>query len=124
MTGIEPIAEFERVKKVVEKFTLARTKAELLEAALERGLLIAPVATIDEVVNSEQLAARGYWSNVEYPELGRSLTHPGPFAKFSESPLTAGRRAPRIGEHNQEIYAGELGMGASEIAALEQRRVI
>ena len=57
-SGEEPIAEFERVKQVIEAFTATKTKAELLEAALDRHLLIAPARTIAEVVESAQLAAR------------------------------------------------------------------
>jgi hypothetical protein len=40
-TGQEPIAEYERLKLVVEAFTRTKTKAELFLAALARGLLIA-----------------------------------------------------------------------------------
>src|SRR5438552_51077 len=46
------IEEYERLKLMVESFTRSLTKAELLKLALERALLIAPVSTIEEVVNS------------------------------------------------------------------------
>src|SRR5262249_2462179 len=57
-SGAEPIEEFERVKRVVADFTRARTKAALLAAAVERDLLIAPVATIDEGMANAQPAPR------------------------------------------------------------------
>ena len=41
--------------------------------------------------------------------LGRTLTMPGPFAKMSETPIGPTARAPRLGEHNDEIYGGLLG---------------
>ncbi|MGH7924311.1 MAG: CaiB/BaiF CoA transferase family protein, partial [Candidatus Binatus sp.] len=76
-SGAEPLSEFERVKEIVRKFTRSRTKAELLELAVERGFLITPVTTVAEVVESPQFASRGYFQNVVHPELGESFRYPG-----------------------------------------------
>ena len=116
-TGAEPLEEFERVKRVIATFTATRTKAELLAAAVERDLLIAPVATLDEVARSPQLAARAYWQDVAQPALGRTVRHPGAFARFGATPLRWRRPAPRIGEHNREVY-GALGVDDAELARL------
>ncbi|HEV7733067.1 MAG TPA: CoA transferase [Candidatus Binatia bacterium] len=120
LSGAEPLEEFERVKRVVESFTRSRTKAELLAAAVARGLVMAPVATLDEVVASPQLAARDYWQPMAHSDIGRSVTYPGPFAKFSATPLRWRRRPPTVGEHNAEVYA-ELGL---DVAELERRGVV
>ena len=116
LSGAEPVAEFERVKACIEACTRTRTKAELLALALARGLLIAPVSTLDEVLSSPQLAARGYWQWLEHPELGRAFPHPGPFARFAASPIRYRRRPPTVGEHNAEIYGGELGLDLRTLA--------
>ena len=65
LTGAEPVEEYERVKDCVESFCMAHTKAELLEMAMAKGLLIAPVNMMDDVVEHEQFAARDYWDEVE-----------------------------------------------------------
>jgi crotonobetainyl-CoA:carnitine CoA-transferase CaiB-like acyl-CoA transferase len=109
---------------IVSGFLASKTKAELFETSLKRGLLIAPIATVSEVLASPQLKSRDYWQTVEHPELGRSFTYPGPFAKFSAAPISYRRRPPLPGEHNQEIYAGELGLSAQEIRDLERRGII
>jgi len=124
MSGQEPESEYARVRQAIEAFTSSKTKGELLQIALERGLLIAPVATIDEVASDEQLAARGYWRLVEHPELGEGFRYPGPFARFSEWPITYRRPPPRVGEHNEEIYVGELGLSAEELAALRSKGAV
>jgi crotonobetainyl-CoA:carnitine CoA-transferase CaiB-like acyl-CoA transferase len=124
VTGQEPLTEYERLKLVVEAFTKTKTKAELFRAALERGLLIAPVTTIAEVVESPQLAARDYWQRLEHPELGQALRYPGAFAQFSATPITYRRRPPTVGEHNRELYIGELGFTAPQLAALQSRGVV
>ncbi|HLX06067.1 MAG TPA: CaiB/BaiF CoA-transferase family protein [Candidatus Binatus sp.] len=123
-SGAEPLSEFDRVKEVVGNFTRSRTKAELLQLALERGFLITPVTSIEEVVESSQFASRDYFQNVAHPELGVSFRYPGPFAKFSASPIEYRRRPPTVGEHNNEIYRGELGLSEREIADLTRAGII
>jgi len=123
-SGAEPFEEFERVKALIADFTRARTKAELLAAAVERDLLIAPVSTIDEVVTSPQLAARAYWRPVPRPDQPGEVLHPGPFARFAATPLAQRRRPPRIGEHNDEIHRGELGLDDATLARLARAGVV
>jgi crotonobetainyl-CoA:carnitine CoA-transferase CaiB-like acyl-CoA transferase len=104
--GREPISEYERLKRVVEEFCLTKTKAELLEAARSKILLIAPVAGPDEVVDSIQFAVRDFWDDVDDPLLGdRPVRAPGPFAWGSASPIIRLGRAPRLGEHTHEVLA-------------------
>jgi len=124
LTGRETVAEYERVKETVAAFTASRTKAELFALATERGLLIAPVATADELAASAQLAARDYWRMVEHPELGVSVRYPGPFARASATPIAYRRRPPLVGEHNREILAGELGLSADALADLARRGIV
>ncbi len=124
LTGGEPVEEYERLKQVVAEFTATRSKAELLRASLERGLLIAPVTTIEETFASEQLEAREFWRALHHPELDVEIRYPGPFARFSETPIAYRRRPPCVGEHNREIYVGELGVSDAELSALEGRGVV
>jgi crotonobetainyl-CoA:carnitine CoA-transferase CaiB-like acyl-CoA transferase len=104
-SGEVPVAEYQRLQTIVERFTRSLTKAELFKLALERSLLLAPVATIDEVVNSPHFEARGYWPAIADPEVGSEIRFPGPFAKFSETPIVYRRRPPRLGAHNNEVLA-------------------
>ena len=124
VSGQEPLAEYERLKLVVEAFTSTKTKAELFHAALTRGLLIAPITTVDEVVDSPQLAARNYWRLLQHPELGQTFRYPGPFAQFSATPIAYHRRPPTVGEHNHELYLGELGFTAQQLTALQSRGIV
>jgi crotonobetainyl-CoA:carnitine CoA-transferase CaiB-like acyl-CoA transferase len=120
----EAIVEYERLCQVVENFARSKTKSELLKAALDRVLLIAPLLTVEEVLNSEQLNAREYWRSLEHPELGQSFPYPGPFAKFGASPIAYRRRPPMVGEHNREIYVDELGMTEEQMTELQRKGVV
>ena len=52
-----------------------------------------------------------------------SFEHIGPAFGMSETPLRT-ERAPLLGEHNQEIYCGRLGLKAQELSALRERGII
>jgi crotonobetainyl-CoA:carnitine CoA-transferase CaiB-like acyl-CoA transferase len=102
LTGQEPIGEMLRCVEAIEAWTKSHTKAELFELSLKRGLLIVPVSTTEDLVNSEQLAARDFWIPVPRAD-GSPIAMPGPFARFSATPIRYRRPAPRLGEHTEEV---------------------
>jgi crotonobetainyl-CoA:carnitine CoA-transferase CaiB-like acyl-CoA transferase len=50
--------------------------------------------------------------------------YPGPFVKASETRCEVSKRAPLIGEHNEEIYMGELGFSKEDLVRLKQSGTI
>ncbi|MGI9614738.1 MAG: CaiB/BaiF CoA transferase family protein [Acidimicrobiales bacterium] len=104
LDGQEPLEEYERVKQVLTDFFATKTKAELLDAAMTRRVLITPVWTTEEVTNSEQLAFRQYWEDVDHGDAGVH-GQPGPFAKFSATPLVDLAAAPRLGADTDRVLA-------------------
>ncbi len=102
----------------VAAFLKTKTKAELYEQAVARGILMAPCATIEDVLQNVQLEARGYWEMVDHPELGDTVKYPGAPLRMEQTPWRIGRRAPLIGEHNREVYAEEMGLSMEELAVL------
>ena len=83
-----------------------------------------PVASVKEIFEDPQHRSRNFWQKIEHPELRTAIDYPGGFAKFSEGACQIWRRAPLIGEHNEEIYGRELRMSAAEIAELGKEGVI
>ena len=116
--------EIDRLETPTAKFFLAYTKKELFVGALKNGVQLYPVSTPADMIDSPQLDAREFWQEVEYPELGTAITYPGAFAKFTQTPLGDLRRAPLIGEHNKEIYQGELGFSDDELVMLKEANII
>jgi crotonobetainyl-CoA:carnitine CoA-transferase CaiB-like acyl-CoA transferase len=110
------------IEALIGKFFLNHTKEELYREGVNRSLMIYPVYTPKDIAEDKQLEARKYWISVEYPELGDTLTYPGAAAKTPlMSPIK--KRAPLIGEHNQEIYQ-ELGFTEHELSNLKGAGVI
>lgn len=115
--------EVDRISDAVGRFFMAHTKEELWEGGVKRHCVVYPVASPKEVVQSIQLKARDHWINIEHPELGDTITYPGPCIRSSEALHKQQRRAPLIGEHNQEILQ-ELRLSKEEITTLKQAGVI
>ncbi len=116
--------EMSKIDEPTARFFMAHTKAELLEGAVKYSVMMYPVATTDDMLENRQLKARNFWVELEHPELGVSLTYPGAFAKTTEIPPGLTRRAPLIGEHNQEIFEQELGISREKLIILKQAGVI
>ena len=121
LDGREPLSEFDRVKDCIAACTASKTKAELLAAALERRLLVAPIATMADLAASPQIAARGYLVRPEGDGASAEVRYPGPFAKFAASPILPARRPPRIGEHSKAVLA-ELERLEPAVARLARER--
>ncbi|MFC1991877.1 CaiB/BaiF CoA transferase family protein [Chloroflexota bacterium] len=116
--------EMDQIDEPTARFFMAHTKAEILEGAVKREVMLYPVATTADMLENPHLIARDFWVELEHPELGTTITYPGAFGCFSEVPLKMASRAPLIGEHNQEIYDRELGISREKLVILKQGGVI
>jgi crotonobetainyl-CoA:carnitine CoA-transferase CaiB-like acyl-CoA transferase len=110
----------------MHRFFARFTARELLELGFgrESQVFVVPTDSAEGVVSSPHLQARGFFVDVEHEELGATVTYPGPPYRMPESPWRISRRAPRIGEHNREVYQGWLGMSDEELAELQRTGVI
>jgi crotonobetainyl-CoA:carnitine CoA-transferase CaiB-like acyl-CoA transferase len=68
------------------------------------------------------IQARGFFAEVTHPVLGTFAQPGSPFMVDGERGAPA--PAPLLGQHNQEVFGGELGLSANEVAALTAEGVI
>jgi benzylsuccinate CoA-transferase BbsE subunit len=106
------------VDEVLTRFFLQHTKDELCTEARRRRIMLFPVSTPGDLLNHPQLRARGFFVPLHHGERGETLCYPGAPFRLSETPWQLRRRAPLIGEHNDAIYGGELGLSRAELAVL------
>ncbi len=114
----------EHLFDVLDAWVAGYNRDELLERAQTLRLPYATVRNPEALLDDEQLAARGYFVEVEHPELGRKFRYPGAPYVFNASPWEVRRRPPLTGEHTGEILRDELGLGADELAALAAEGII
>ncbi len=112
----------EQTVAAVAPFFMSHTRNELADGALERRILLFPVATPSDILAHRQLAARDYYDRIEIPHIGETVTYPGHFVKDLQNPQRVGvrRPAPQVGEHNREILGGELGLNDRDLARLTE----
>lgn len=111
------------VHSIIQNFCLRYTKEELYEEGQRRHIGVSPVNTPVEFMESAHTKARRIFLEMEHPVIGRYL-HFGPVPRLSETPGRVTRTAPLVGQHNEEVYCGELGFTKPELAALAAAGII
>ncbi len=114
----------DHISEAVRTFIHNMTRDEVYAGAQELGFSWGAVRAHDELPDDGQLNDRGFWVQVEHPELEQTFTYPGPAAIWSDSPWGISRRAPLIGEHNEEVLCGELGLSRAELTVLAESGVV
>jgi len=115
---------YDRLSRPFLAFFAGRTKRELFEGALARGIQLAPVNEIPDVAASPQLAARNFWQDIYHPSLKATLRFPGAPVRLSRTPWRLDRAAPLPGEHNDAVYGDLLGLGPAAREELRAEGVI
>lgn len=105
-------------------FAGTRKGEDLMREAQAKGVQVTRVHDVRDVIQNPQSKHRGYFVKVEHPELGDSITYPGSPFISKEIEWKYRRRAPFVGEHNQEVYGRELGLSRRRIAALKKEGAI
>ncbi|MFF4951238.1 formyl-CoA transferase [Streptomyces chattanoogensis] len=120
-----PEARLPRLPKLfqlIEEWSRTLPKWEVLERLNARNIPCGPVLSTREIVEDASLAADGMVVEVEHPQRGTYTTVGSPL-KLSDSPVEIDR-SPLLGEHNDEVYGGELGLGDAELRRLRAAGVI
>jgi crotonobetainyl-CoA:carnitine CoA-transferase CaiB-like acyl-CoA transferase len=108
---------------LIEEWTKTRTTQEILAALKKVDVPCTHVPTYDQVCNDPQLLSREMIIEVEQPLSGK-VKVPGSLFKLSRTPGNVNMPAPRLGEHNPEIFAQLLGYSPQEIDHLTQEGTI
>ena len=116
-------AEVDDLEAAIAPFLRSLTKAEFFDEVISRKMLGYPVSDASDSLADPQLRARDFWRRLSPAEGLPPLPIPGGFALFDGERPGMRRRAPRIGEHNAEIF-GAAGVGPEELARLRAAGVV
>ena len=112
--------EVEELEREIRRFFEHRSTHELSEEGQPRGLMIYPVSTMADLVESGHLAARGFFEEAPSP-VGR-LRMPGAPMKLSETPWRTGEVAA-AGAHGEEVRA-EVAAGSQAPEVVKPERTV
>ena len=116
--------EIDEIEAPTAKLFKLYTKAEFLEQAFKREMLGYPVANARDILEDRHLQDRDFWQDVDEARFGIPVKLPGLFARFSEAIPSGLLTAPDIGQHNREIYEGEIGLSKEELARLVEEKIV
>ena len=114
----------EHIEELVEAWTLTHTRQEITEWGQANHHPWGPVTTAGELLDIEQLWARGFYQEVTDRESGIKMVYPGAPYKLSESGWQLTTTAPQAGQHNRQVYCQELRLSDEEFEALIASGVI
>lgn len=113
----------ELINALLTEWMTDHTKEDLYHKGQAAGVPFAMVYDSKDMVESKQLEARGFFTEVEHPKTGR-LKYPGAPYKFSQTPWRVQRPAPLLGEHNEEILGNRLGFPKQNLVKMGEAGVI
>jgi len=112
----------DRIQPHIRDWAATHTRSEIYHQLQGRGTPAGSVFNTGEVRSWVQYQERGFFVEVDHPEAG-TLAYAGSPSRFSTIEWSLGR-APLLGEHNREVYCGELGCDESDLARMAEEGVI
>ncbi|WDZ90178.1 formyl-CoA transferase [Nocardiopsis sp. HUAS JQ3] len=120
-----PEARLDKLDKMfalIEEWASQIPKWDVLAALNAHNIPCGPIMSTREIIDDPTLRANGVVTTVEHPERGSYDTVSSPI-RLSDSPVDV-VRSPLLGEHNAEVYGGELGLSDEDLAELASNGVI
>jgi crotonobetainyl-CoA:carnitine CoA-transferase CaiB-like acyl-CoA transferase len=114
--------EIDKMVARAEAVMRSKTTRAWLDIFIREKIPAGPLRFPEEVLEDEQVAANGYFLDMEHPLLGRYRTAAPP-VRMQRAEITARSSAPLFGEHTREILAS-LGYSEIEILDLVEKRVV
>ena len=121
-----------KLEPPVARFFGALSRDELSQGSLERRILLFPVNTPADIFADPNMEARSHVTKFQHPDVDMPVTYLGPFVRDMGasgqdqhgSRVAVRRPAPRVGEHNREVYVDELGLTPQELVSLRVAGVV
>ena len=113
----------EELTGYVQQYIAAHTAEEAYHAAQAYDLAWGAIRQPADTLTDAQFRARGNFVDLEHPGLGKLPYTTSPWLA-EDLPWTVSHRAPRLGEHNQVVYGGELGLKDATLQQLRAAKVI
>jgi formyl-CoA transferase len=99
-----------------------RTKRDVFEAMIAADVPCGIVLDIAEVLQDEDLNARGVFAEIDHPGLGRLKLPRSPIV-FGDQPAAV-EPSPFLGQHNAALYKELLGYDEARLAQLVDEGVV
>ncbi len=112
----------DEIQPRIQEWAVGLSRDELYRRLQAEGTPAGPVWNAAEVREWPQAQARDFFVEIDHPEAG-AQTYPSVPYRFGDRGWS-GARAPLLGEHNEEVYCGQLGHSRADLERLATAGVI
>ena len=113
----------EELDRLIEAWTMTKDQFDLMASLQKAGVAAGAALNNKELLLNPHIKERGYFQKAESPDAGERL-YPGPWFKLSKTPGGIHRAAPNLGQDNERVLCGILGLTKEELEDLEKRGII
>lgn len=122
-TLAERAAHGAEINGLVAEWTSRLTAREIEDRCVAHDVPVGTAYDAADIFADPHIAARGDLVTVDDPVIG-PVRQQAPYPRWSGSRPSAPTGAPRIGEHNEEIWVDLVGLTVEELKDLAARRII
>ncbi|MQA16421.1 MAG: formyl-CoA transferase [Pseudonocardiaceae bacterium] len=116
------LPKLDKMFRLIEEWTINHDKWEVLAHLNAHNIPCGPILSTKELIEDSSLVDNNMVVTVDHPQRGAFKTVGCPI-KLSESPVKV-ETSPLLGQHNEDVYVGELGIDPDRFAELKSNGVI
>jgi CoA:oxalate CoA-transferase len=112
----------DELEAIIASWLIEHDQEELVREGQKRRLPFAAPASAKMLLESAHLNFRGYFVEVDHPATGK-VRYPGAQLRMDDLPYEL-KRAPLLGEQNEEIYCRRLGYTEEDLVRMREQGII
>jgi crotonobetainyl-CoA:carnitine CoA-transferase CaiB-like acyl-CoA transferase len=117
-----PTRHADEIDALMDAWLADKDKFEVVRRAQRLRVPFTEVMTPAEVLAEPHYEERGFWARVGHPA-APDARQPGPPVRLARTPWQT-RRAPLLGEHNESVFCGRLGLARGDLARLRAAGIL
>jgi crotonobetainyl-CoA:carnitine CoA-transferase CaiB-like acyl-CoA transferase len=116
-------ARSDEINGIVAEWTRTLASTEIEARCVEHDVPVATAYSAADIAADEHMQARGDLITVADSVIG-PVRQQAPFPRFVGDDVPIPSSAPRLGEHNEEVWCGLVGLTAAELAHHQEQGTI